>query len=142
MTLRSAPEYLFSLHSHIAVFYAVRTCLALACGLAEIYFVCAVKKRYGNRIGFMTSIFLLCSPGMFLSSPTFLPSTFTMLALTVSMAAWFDKSYGVALAAATVGTFLSCWPYVAVSFVPVGLDALARKNVLAVVVWCLLVLKA
>ena len=133
-------EYLFSLHSHIAVFYAVRTCLALACGLAEIYFVCAVKKRYGNRIGFMTSIFLLCSPGMFLSSPTFLPSTFTMLALTVSMAAWFDKSYGVALAAATVGTFLSCWPYVAVSFVPVGLDALARKNVLAVVVWCLLLI--
>ena len=69
---------------------------------------------------FELGFFLLFSPGMFLAAPTFLPSTFTMLSLTVSMAAWMDQSYGLALTAATVGTFLSCWPYVAVSFIPLG----------------------
>ena len=138
--LHAIPAYIaehsFGLTNHISIFYTVRACLALVCCTTEIYFICAIERRYGKRVSIFTSIFLLFSPGMFLSSPTFLPSTFTMLALTVSMAAWFDKSYHYALAAATVGTFISCWPYVAVSFIPLGLDALARKNIYAVIGWC------
>ena len=133
-------EFLFNLSSKISLFYAVRTVLALSCCVTEVYFVGAVRRKYGTRVAWMTGIFLLCSPGMFLSSPTFLPSTFTMLALTVSMSAWMDKAYGIALSAATIGTFLSCWPYVAVSFVPIGLDALARRNVFAVIGWCVIMI--
>ena len=133
-------ESVLGLTSRISIFYAVRTVLALLCCSAEIFFVRAVQRKYGTRVATFTTIFLLFSPGMFLSSPTFLPSTFVMLALTISMAAWFDHSYGLALAAATIGTFLSCWPYVAVSFVPLGLDALARRNAFAVIGWCLVLL--
>ena len=133
-------ESVLGLTSHIAIFYVVRTCLALACCAAEIYFISAVHRKYGSRVAFVTGIFLGGSPGMFFAAPTFLPSTFTMLALTISMAAWFDHSIGIALAAATIGTFVSGWPYVAVSFVPLGLDALLRRDVTAVVVWCIVLL--
>ena len=120
----------------ITVFYGVRVFLALACAAAECYLVCAARRQYGRRIALTTAFFLLLSPGMFLAAPTLLPSTFTMLALTVCMASWLDGQHNVALAAATVGTFVSCWPYVAVCFVPVGLDALARRPVHAVIAWC------
>ena len=118
------------------MFYGVRVFLALACAAAECHLVCAARRRYGRRVALTTAFFLLLSPGMFLAAPTLLPSTFTMLALTVCTASWLDGRHNVALAAATVGTFVSCWPYVAVCFVPVGLDALARRPVHAVIAWC------
>ena len=122
--------------SRVTVFYGVRCALALACAAAECYLVCAARRVYGKRVALTTALFLLLSPGMFFAAPTLLPSTFTMLALTVSMASWFDGAHNIALAAATIGTFVSCWPYVAVCFVPVGLDALARRPVHAVIAWC------
>ena len=49
---------------------------------------------------FKPAAFLLLSPGMFLASPTLLPSTFTMMALTFATASWFDRHHALALAAA------------------------------------------
>ena len=47
-------EYFLGFTSKIALFYSVRTTLAVVCCGTEIYFVSAVVRKYGNKIGYMT----------------------------------------------------------------------------------------
>ena len=47
-------EYFLGVTSKIALFYSVRTTLAVVCCGTEIYFVSAIVRKYGNKIGYMT----------------------------------------------------------------------------------------
>lgn len=56
-----------------------------------LYFFRGVCKQFGANTGRITLAVLLISPGMFISSTAFLPSSFCMYMTLLSMGAWFQE---------------------------------------------------
>lgn len=99
------------------VFYMIRCMLGLSCALVEVYFYKfvilhfsvsrfdlifgndfrAVCREFGIQIGRMWLIFQLFSPGMFIASTAFLPSSFAMYFCSASLAAWWHQKYNLAV---------------------------------------------
>ena len=67
-------------------FHALRGVLGVACALAEAALCRAVAGAGGRRLGLLLWALLLGSSGMFTSSTTLLPSSFTMVAFTAGAA--------------------------------------------------------
>lgn len=71
----------------------------------------AVCREFGIQIGRLWLIFQLFSPGMFVASTAFLPSSFAMLFCSAALAAWWHQRYNLAVyfvaIAALLGKFYS-----------------------------------
>jgi Alg9-like mannosyltransferase family. len=72
----------------IAVFMGVRVLLSFGCAIGESFFVDAVRYRFGPRVGLFTLGILFGSAGMFHAAPAFLPSSFVLVCVLVSVGAW------------------------------------------------------
>ena len=82
-------------------FHILRGVLGVACALAEAALCRAVAGAGGRRLGLLLWALLLGSSGMFTSSTTLLPSTFTMVAFTAGAALSLSRQPKV--------RFHSCW---------------------------------
>lgn len=124
------PAWLYSQlfqTNRMLTFYFSRCLFALVCAWCELYFYKAVCREFGVAIGRLTLAFLLLSAGMFISSTAFLPSTFSMYMTLLSMAAWFQRKYEVAILATALSAFLS-WPFAGLIGLPIALDLVLRKR--------------
>src|SRR5262245_21270639 len=65
---------------------------------------------------------------MFLSSTSFLPSTFSMYGVMLTFGTWFGGHPKVAVFAGAFTVILG-WPFVALMFVPIGLELLFRFGI-------------
>ncbi|EDQ88564.1 uncharacterized protein MONBRDRAFT_26137 [Monosiga brevicollis MX1] len=75
----------------ITQFYCLRAVLALASAAAELSLYHAIKKRgFGTDTALAFAFFLGFSPGMFISSAAFLPSSAAMVLCTLAFAAWIN----------------------------------------------------
>ncbi|XP_059486586.1 alpha-1,2-mannosyltransferase ALG9 [Neocloeon triangulifer] len=116
--------------NRMLVFYFVRCLLGFSCALLETYFYKSVCRRFGVHIGRLTLLFLLFSPGMFIASSAFLPSSFSMLMVILSMTAWFERQYALAVLATALSSLLS-WPFAALIGVPIAFEMVfLRRQVL------------
>lgn len=117
----------------ISFFYALRIGLGITSAAAEAFFVRAIRDAFGPRLAWLTFGFLATSPGMFVASTSFLPSSFTMSLLMLIYASWLntkknqnrtqDLVWGIALGIVSV---LSGWVYVGALYVVYAVDMLAR----------------
>lgn len=57
----------------------------------------AVCREFGIQIGRLWLIFQLFSPGMFIASTAFLPSSFAMYFCSAALAAWWHQKYNLAV---------------------------------------------
>ncbi|XP_050389903.1 alpha-1,2-mannosyltransferase ALG9 [Patella vulgata] len=122
----------------VVQFYVVRLVLALICSLCEIYFYRGVYKQFGVNTNRMTQWFSLFSAGMFIATPAFLPSSFSMYLTFLSMGAWFHGNFKIAILSTAASTFIG-WPFVAVLGIPIAFDILIRqKKFFAFITWCLI----
>ena len=71
--------YLFRSANKLWIFYGTRVLLSLICAWVEIRFCRAIAQGLSPRISNYAAVFLLLSPGMYISSAAFLPSTFAMI---------------------------------------------------------------
>jgi alpha-1,2-mannosyltransferase len=135
----------------IAVFHRIHALLAIACGLAEIYFVTGIARAFkSSRLAMLTYLCLLLSAGMAHAAPSYLPSTFTMVGLMFAWGAWLriaDSSNDgeerdrkskwkltVHLTVCfTVFALVLGWPFAVVAVVPMGLYLLWRPGVLSLI---------
>ncbi|KAI8895318.1 Alg9-like mannosyltransferase family-domain-containing protein [Globomyces pollinis-pini] len=81
--LLSLPAELFSTSVSIIFPQVIESILSTISEFALVY---SIKKNINATVGNYTFIFLLFSPGMFISSTAFLPSSFGMYALTIAYA--------------------------------------------------------
>lgn len=72
----------------------------------EIIFFRAVCREFGIHIGRLCLVFLLFSPGMFISSTAFLPSSFAMYMFMGACAAWWGRNYNLAVFFTALGSLL------------------------------------
>lgn len=113
----------------VYVFYTVRAALGIiSSGLEATLYRCVLQKSAGTAVSFF--LFLLFSSGMFLSSNTLLPSTFTMYAMMASTIGVLQNQTQVTIVSAVVGVVLG-WPVAGIAFVPYALYVLLQPHLVA-----------
>eukprot|EP00897_Mesotaenium_endlicherianum_P001191 jgi/Mesen1/11072/ME000099S10512 len=107
----------------VYVFYAVRAALGALSAACDAALVTAVARHKGQRVGVYTLALLALSSGCFFASTTFLPSTFSMCAITLAVAACLHRRPVAAVAVAAAGVLLG-WPFAVLATAPIVLHSL------------------
>lgn len=110
----------------VRVFYAVRLFLGLISVITDTVLVVALSRKYGRRLAAYTLAMLCLTSGCFFASTSFLPSSFSMYAVSLSSGLFLLEKPAMAVSVAVVGVILG-WPFSILVFLPVTFYALARK---------------
>ncbi|KAL1491096.1 hypothetical protein ABEB36_011745 [Hypothenemus hampei] len=111
----------------LLLFYFSRCLLGLICAFSEVYYYKAICKEFGVHIGRICLVFQIFSPGMFIASTAYLPSTFAMYNFTAACAAWWQQKYSLAIFFTALGSLLG-WPFAALLGLPIAFDMLVQKK--------------
>jgi len=113
----------------IGVFYGIRLFLGLVCAVCNTHLLRTVQLKYGNDTGQLLQLFLVVTPGMFISSTAFLPSTFAMLCYSAMLACWMR---GQLVAALYLVSLAACvgWPFSLLVGLPLALHILFKRGIL------------
>ncbi|GLU18075.1 hypothetical protein SLE2022_343950 [Rubroshorea leprosula] len=110
----------------VRVFYAVRLFLGLLSVISDATLVVALSRKYGKRLASYALAMLCLTSGCFFASTSFLPSSFSMYAMSLSSGLFLLEKPGWAVAVAAAGVILG-WPFSILAFLPVVLYSLARR---------------
>ncbi|XP_022749288.1 dol-P-Man:Man(6)GlcNAc(2)-PP-Dol alpha-1,2-mannosyltransferase-like isoform X3 [Durio zibethinus] len=110
----------------VRVFYAVRLFLGLLSVTSDATLVVAVSRKYGKRLASYALAMLCLASGCFFASTSFLPSSFSMYAMSLSSGLFLLEKPAWAVAVAAVGVILG-WPFSILAFLPVTLSSLAKQ---------------
>ncbi|KAH7512647.1 hypothetical protein FEM48_Zijuj12G0113100 [Ziziphus jujuba var. spinosa] len=110
----------------VGVFYAVRLFLAVLSVITETVLVVALSRKYGKRLASYTLAMLCLTSGCFFASTSFLPSSFSMYAISLSSGLLLLEKPAMAVAVAAVGVILG-WPFSILAFLPVTFYSLYRR---------------
>lgn len=94
----------------VKVFYSVRLYLALISTIVDTVLVVALSRKYGKRLAFYALAMLCLTSGCFFASTSFLPSSFSMYAISLSSALFLLEKYSAAISVAAIGVILG-WPF-------------------------------
>ncbi|KAG5546121.1 hypothetical protein RHGRI_018336 [Rhododendron griersonianum] len=118
-------SWLFS-EEKVRVFYAVRIFLGLLSVITEAALVVALSRKYGKRLASYALAMLCLTSGCFFASTSFLPSSFSMYAMSLSSALFLFEKPAMAVAVAAIGVILG-WPFSVLAFLPITIYSLRRK---------------
>lgn len=110
----------------VRVFYAVRLFLGLLSVTVDAVLVVALSRKYGKRLAAYTLAMLCLTSGCFFASTSFLPSSFSMYAISLASGLFLLEKYAMAVAVSAAGVILG-WPFSILAFLPVVFYSLARR---------------
>ncbi|KAL6999618.1 mannosyltransferase [Sarracenia purpurea var. burkii] len=110
----------------VRVFYAVRIFLGLLSVITEAALVVALSRKYGKRLASYALAMLCLTSGCFFASTSFLPSSFSMYAMSLSSALFLFEKPAMAVAVAAIGAILG-WPFSVLAFLPITIYSLIRR---------------
>ncbi|AAF99843.1 Hypothetical protein [Arabidopsis thaliana] len=110
----------------VRVFYAVRLFLGLVSAVSDTVLVVALSRKYGKRIATYAVAMLCLTSGCFFASTSFLPSSFSMYAISLSSGLLLFEKYAMAVAVSVVGVILG-WPFSILAFLPVVIYSLVKR---------------
>ncbi|KAL3503128.1 hypothetical protein ACH5RR_037577 [Cinchona calisaya] len=110
----------------VRVFYAVRIFLGLISVLTDAALVVALSRKYGKRLASYTLAMLCLTSGCFFASTSFLPSSFSMYAMSLSSALFLFEKPAMAVAVAAAGVILG-WPFSILAFLPITIYSLVKR---------------
>ncbi|KAJ1441672.1 GPI mannosyltransferase [Sesbania bispinosa] len=110
----------------VRVFYAVRFFLGLVSVITDTVLVVAVSRKYGKRLASYALAMLCLTSGCFFASTSFLPSSFSMYAMSLASGLFLLDKPAAAVAVSAIGVILG-WPFSILAFLPVTLYSLSRK---------------
>ncbi|CAK8535009.1 unnamed protein product [Lathyrus sativus] len=110
----------------VRVFYAVRFFLGFLSVVTETVLVVALSRKYGKRLASYTLAMLCLASGCFFASTSFLPSSFSMYAISLASGLFLLDKHAAAVAVSAIGVILG-WPFSILAFLPVTLYSLYIK---------------
>ncbi|CAI0438142.1 unnamed protein product [Linum tenue] len=110
----------------VRVFYAVRLFLGVISVIADATLVVALSRRYGKRLASYALAMLCLTSGCFFASTSFLPSSFSMYAMSLSSGLFLLEKPAMAVSVAAIGVLLG-WPFSMLAFLPLVLFSLAKR---------------
>ncbi|KAL4423801.1 hypothetical protein ABPG75_001102 [Micractinium tetrahymenae] len=124
----------------LVAFFLIKAALGLASAATEAWLYRAIAQRYRPALAHCFLLFLCVASGMFASSTSMLPSSFTMYALTAAAAGMLEGSPYRVIAAAAIGVVWG-WCVAGFAFLPYALWVLAAAplfRAVGVLLLCLL----
>ncbi|XP_042494529.1 dol-P-Man:Man(6)GlcNAc(2)-PP-Dol alpha-1,2-mannosyltransferase [Macadamia integrifolia] len=118
-------SWLFS-EEKVRVFYAVRLFLGFISAITEAALVVALSRKYGKRLASYALAMLCLTSGCFFASTSFLPSSFSMYAVSLSSALFLLEKYAMAVSVAAIGVIIG-WPFSILVFLPITCYSLMRR---------------
>ena len=125
--------------SSVAVFYVVRIALAVASAAADALLVVAISGMTERRVALFLLVFLMSASALFTQSTALLPSSFSMIMITLAAVAVLHKTALGVVASAGVSCVVG-WPFTALACAPFGISALTDSSVADVILKCLVCL--
>ncbi|XP_016437319.2 alpha-1,2-mannosyltransferase ALG9 [Nicotiana tabacum] len=110
----------------VRVLYAVRIFLAVLSVISDAALVVALSRKYGKRLASYTLAMLCLASGCFFASTSFLPSSFSMYAMSLSSALFLFNKPAMALSVAATGVILG-WPFSILAFLPLTIYSLVKR---------------
>ncbi|KAM3396015.1 dol-P-Man:Man(6)GlcNAc(2)-PP-Dol alpha-1,2-mannosyltransferase [Capsicum galapagoense] len=110
----------------VRVFYAVRIFLAVLSVISDAALVVALSRKYGKRLASYTLAMLCLASGCFFASTSFLPSSFSMYAMSLSSALFLFDKPAMAVSVAATGVILG-WPFSVLAFLPLTIYSLVKS---------------
>uniref|UniRef100_A0AC35UA56 Mannosyltransferase n=1 Tax=Rhabditophanes sp. KR3021 TaxID=114890 RepID=A0AC35UA56_9BILA len=104
--------------SKIFVFMCIRCTIGFFCATADTLLYYTLTKKFSNSIGAIFIVFTIFGTGMFIASTSFLPSSFSMIMTSLSMAAYLSDNYFLSIYCIATSTLLG-WPFAAVLGLPI-----------------------
>ncbi|XP_065033015.1 dol-P-Man:Man(6)GlcNAc(2)-PP-Dol alpha-1,2-mannosyltransferase-like [Musa acuminata AAA Group] len=123
--LVAGPASLIYSEEKVRVFYSVRLFLGLVSTFTDTVLVVALSRKYGKRLAWYTLAMLCLTSGCFFASTSFLPSSFSMYAVTLSSALFLLQKYAMAVSVAAAGVIIG-WPFSILVFLPITFYSLSR----------------
>lgn len=120
------PASLLYAEEKVRVFYAVRLFLGLISVVTETILVYALSRKYGKRLASYTLAMLCLTSGCFFASTSFLPSSFSMYAVSLSSGLFLLDKPAMAVSVAATGVILG-WPFSILVFLPLTFYSLTRR---------------
>ncbi|KAM5586234.1 dol-P-Man:Man(6)GlcNAc(2)-PP-Dol alpha-1,2-mannosyltransferase [Rosa sericea] len=120
------PASLLFGEEKVRVFYAVRIFLGLISVVTETILVYALSRKYGKRLASYTLAMLCLTSGCFFASTSFLPSSFSMYAVSLSSGLFLLDKPAMAVSVAAAGVIFG-WPFSILVFLPLTFYSLARR---------------
>ncbi|CEO98516.1 hypothetical protein PBRA_006630 [Plasmodiophora brassicae] len=109
----------------VVVFFGVRAALALIGAFSQTVLVGAVARRFGRTVAVLSAVVMALSPGILAASSAYLPQSFAMYAVTLSVAAWMSSRTAAAVFFMGVAGLIG-WPFVVLAAIPMAIDMVAR----------------
>eukprot|EP00268_Persea_americana_P042654 TRINITY_DN426_c1_g1_i1.p1 TRINITY_DN426_c1_g1~~TRINITY_DN426_c1_g1_i1.p1 ORF type:complete len:574 (+),score=88.11 TRINITY_DN426_c1_g1_i1:252-1973(+) len=111
----------------VRVFYTVRLFLGLMSTISDTLLVVALSRKYGKRLASYTLAMLCLTSGLFFASTSFLPSSFSMYAVSLSSALFLLEKPAMAVSVAAAGVILG-WPFSILAVLPLTVYSLLGKR--------------
>jgi alpha-1,2-mannosyltransferase len=112
----------------LSIFYGVRWFLGMIGAACNTYLHRVVEKKYGMETAQILQLFLVISPGMFISSTAFLPSTLAMFCYTVMVAAWMTGHLIIAFHLVAFAAIMA-WPFSILVGFPFAIYVLRKRGI-------------
>ncbi|CAO2836224.1 unnamed protein product [Amaranthus hypochondriacus] len=110
----------------VRVFYVVRLFLGLISVVTDAFLVVAISRKYGKRLACYTLAMLCLTSGCFFASTSFLPSSFSMYAMSLASALALLEKPALAVAVSASGVIIG-WPFSVLAFLPVTIFSLRKS---------------
>lgn len=120
----------FFLSDKVELFYSIRVTLGAFHAAVDTLLFIVIRRMFGSLCAFLFLVFSALSPGNFISSTAFLPSSYAMMRLSFSLAMWLQNHEFFTIFGIAVATLIG-WPFsvlVSVPFVLVMLITLPLWN--------------
>ncbi|CAI9271236.1 unnamed protein product [Lactuca saligna] len=125
--LHSVPLYGgLASFTDVRVLYAVRIFLGLLSVISEAALVVALSRKYGKRLACYTLALLCLTSDCFFASTIFLPSSFSMYAISLSSALFLFGMNLMVVAVVATGVIIG-WQSSVLAFLPITVYSLLRK---------------
>lgn len=116
----------------IAIVSLLRLLLHSISLLGEAKLATALGKKFNSpSTTWFAALLMALAPGMSHARRAILPSSACMICFTYALAEWLTSNHVAALLWGSLAVLL-CWPFAALVFVPIGVDALLVRGFLPV----------
>ena len=122
-------------------FFVLRAMIAAASAACEAHWLNAVRRRLGEKVRRWTLFFLVLTPGTFIASAAFIPSSFAMCCVAL-VQSYQLRGEGSAAIFAGAAAGVVGWPFCIVAIAPAGVDLLLKFGFRRCTLWGLLALAA
>jgi len=113
--------------SKIGQFFFIRILVGVLDAISETCLYKSVSRKFGASTGFLFFLFSLLSPGMFISTSSILPSSFSLILFNFALSCWIDRKWQSAVSFIAIASLWG-WPFVAVLGIPLAFHVLYVKG--------------